>query len=59
MNEELKQRWEVARANLLREISAIDAATPWSSTEPSWWLNMMEAQTYLIRSRQESSEPPK
>jgi hypothetical protein len=39
---ECKSKFELACASFVAEIDEIDADTPWSDTEPYWWLKMME-----------------
>jgi hypothetical protein len=41
--------WETLRQEFIDRVKAIDAATPWSNTEPRWWLEMMDMQTRMIQ----------
>lgn len=53
--EECKALWESIKNNrpTLEEINNIDKATPWSNTEPSWWLEMMEVKRQLLKAKQQ------
>ena len=34
------QKWEELRKEIISRIAAIDSETPWSESEPKWWLHM-------------------
>ena len=40
--------WEQLKREIIDRIKAIDESTPWSNTEPQWWLEMMSIQKQLI-----------
>ena len=47
---ECKAIWESIKNNrpTLDEIDDIDAKTPWSNTEPKWWMEMMDFRRNLL-----------
>jgi hypothetical protein len=42
-----RQKWEIFREEVTARINEIDKETPWSETEPEWWLQMMEVQKLI------------
>jgi len=40
---ECRERWLALKAEFLAEVNKIDNDTPWSNSEPGWWLEMMTA----------------
>lgn len=40
-------RWASLKAEMLAKIEVIDKDTPWSATEPGWWLEMSEFRRLL------------
>jgi hypothetical protein len=47
------QRWAKLKEHILREIEAIDQATPWQDYEPKWWLEMQETRRQLNKSQKQ------
>lgn len=41
-------QWVALKADILRQIEAIDKATPWSEVEPRWWLEMVGIRDDLL-----------
>ncbi len=39
-----QQAWEKLRAEFIEQVAAIDKMTPWSTVEPDWWCEMMDAE---------------
>lgn len=39
--------WEKLKEEFLLKIKELDNKTPWSETEPQWWLDMMEVASML------------
>lgn len=42
-----QSRWRELRAEFLKSIEEINAATPWQEVEPKWWLEMMDVSRSL------------
>jgi hypothetical protein len=48
-----KERWEEIKANpTVEQIDAINKDTPWTETEPLWWIEMMEVRARLVANRE-------
>jgi len=46
---ECKEKWLELRQRILDEIKALDKETPWSESEPKWWLEMRQVQKEIIK----------
>ena len=46
--DECKQRFFELCEEFSKNITEIDNQTPWSETEPSWWLEMREIQKHVL-----------
>ncbi len=43
----LYSEWEKLKQEFILKIKELDDKTPWSETEPKWWLDMMEVRHIL------------
>jgi hypothetical protein len=42
------ERWKELKKLILTEIQSIDSDTPWTETEPKWWLEMSEIERHIM-----------
>lgn len=45
--DECRMEWEISRQEFLDKINQIDNETPFSDTEPKWWLGMAEVRRQI------------
>lgn len=44
-----EQQWKDLQVHILEQIAEIDRKTPYTETEPKWWLEMMQVKELVMQ----------